>query len=50
MFAIRVEGSGVGGQAKLRRGRFGRGSGLCHPQHTDYAGGGNAGRHNLPAG
>jgi hypothetical protein len=49
-FAIDVEGSGTGGQAKRSGAGFGRGNSLRHLQKGDRAGHGNAGRKDLPAG
>jgi hypothetical protein len=50
-FAVDVEGSGAGGQAKRSSGAgFGCGSSPLCRQEGDRAGDGNAGRKNLPAG
>ena len=50
-FAVDVEGSGAGSQAKLGGVGFGRGSSPRHRQERDRAGHGNAGRKDhLPAG
>ena len=50
-FAVDVEGSGAGSQAKLGDARFGRSSSARYRQEGDGAGHGNAGRKDhLPAG
>ncbi len=49
-FAVDVESSGAGGQAKVGGTLFGRGSSPRYRQEGDRAGDGNAGRKDLAAG